>query len=410
MMRAALCIGILSALVCVGRSDRHDTDEDHTHQATALNSLSLVSSANKEFTYHLYRKLAAHTDSQGKNIFFSPKSVSVALAALSVGARGETHQQLFSGLGFNSSELTQANVDEAFHALLDRANKMSQKDTNEGTALFVDHDFTPHPEFLDVLNKSYFTEGFNVNFTNTVESSNTINRYVAEKTNGKIDNLVDNLNADTIMFLISYIYFKGNWDTSFNPELTKKDEFMVDENTKVPVEMMNMKEDVDIYHDQNINTTVLHLPFNSSSSMLLLLPDDMATLEKAICPGFVTKWLKWMKSRRYNIHVPKFSIKTSYMLNDVLIEMGMTDMFNEHADLSGIAVGKKLVVSEVVHKATLDVDEVGATATAATGIKIMPMSFHHTPILMFNRPFMVVITDRVTEDTLFVGKIINPNI
>ncbi|XP_053277687.1 hibernation-specific plasma protein HP-55 [Pleuronectes platessa] len=413
MMRAALCIWILSAVVCVGRSHHHAEHHDvkvPTDQDTAPNSVSLVSSANKGFTYRLYRKLAAHSDSEGKNIFFSPKSVSLALAALSVGARGETHQQLFNGLGFNSSELTQANVDEAFQVLLEQANKTSHQDTSEGTAVFVDRGFTPNLDFLYVLKKSYLADGFNVDFTNTVESANTINSYVAEKTKGKIDKLVESLDADTIMYLISYIYFKGKWDKPFDPKMTRKDEFIVDENTKVPVEMMNMEEDVDIYYDQAINTSVLHLPFNSSSSMLLLLPEDMATLENAICPGHVTKWLKWMKRREYDIYLPKFSIKTSYNLKDALIEMGMTDMFDTRADLSGIAEGKNLLVSEVVHKATLDVDEVGATATAATGIGIMLYSFHHIPVLKFNRPFMLVIIDRATESTLFVGKIINPNV
>ncbi|KAF0033488.1 hibernation-specific plasma protein HP-55 [Scophthalmus maximus] len=410
MMRAALGIWILSAVVCVGRShhhiDHHDQVKDQADQDTAL---SLVTSANKDFTYRLYRKLAAHADSQGKNIFYSPKSVSVALAALSVGARGETHQQLFRGLGFNNSLLTQANVDEAFHTLLERVNNMSQEDTSEGTALFVHNNFKPHPDFLDVLKKSYLAEGFNVDFTNTIDSANTINSYVAEKTHGKIDKLVDTLDASTVMYLISYIYFKGKWQNPFDPQNTKDDEFTVDENTKVPVQMMNMEKEVDVYYDQAINTSVLHLPFNSSYSMMLLLPDDMATLENAICPGHVTKWLKWMKSRKYDIFVPKFSIKTSYKLNDVLTEMGMTDMFGDTANLTGISEGQKLAVSEVVHQATLDVDEAGATATAATGIGIMLMSFYSVPVLKFNRPFMVLVTDRTTEDTLFVGKIINPN-
>ncbi|XP_018524233.1 serpin A3-5 [Lates calcarifer] len=407
MMRAALNIWILSAVVCVGRGHHHH--EHQTDQETVPNtsSVSLVAAANKEFTYRLYRKLAAHADSQGKNIFYSPRSVSIALAALSVGARGETHQQLFSGLGFNNSQLTQANVNEAFQTLLGRA---SNENTSEGTAVFVDNRFKPNPDFLDVLKQSYSAEGFNVDFTKTTESADTINKYVADKTKGKIDKLVETLDENTVMYLISYIYFKGMWQTPFNPRLTTNDEFIVDENTKVPVQMMNMEEDVEIYYEQAINTSVLHLPFNSSYSMLLMLPDNMADLENVICPGHITKWLKWMKSRRYDIYVPKFSIKASYKLNDVLTEMGMTDMFGDHADLSGISEGQKLAVSEVVHQATLDVDEAGATATAVTGIGITLLSFRHVPVLKFNRPFMVVVVDRTTEDTLFMGKIVNPNI
>ncbi|XP_040010983.1 serine protease inhibitor 2.1-like [Xiphias gladius] len=414
MMRATLGVWILSAAICVGRGHHclgtgqvKDQADQHTAHDHSASSASLVNSANKEFTYHLYRKLAAHADSQGKNIFFSPISVSVALAALSVGARGETHRQLFRGLGFNSSILTQANVDQAFHALLKIAK--SHEETNEGTAVFVDNSFKPHAEFLDVLKQSYFADGFNIDFTNTTDSANTINRYVAEKTRGKIDKLVDSLDPNTVMYLISYIYFKGKWQTPFEPELTKEDEFIVDENTKVPVQMMNMEEDIEYYYDQPINTSVLHLPFNSSYSMLLLLPGDMATLENVISPAHVAKWLKWMKSRRYDIYVPKFSIKSSYKLNDVLTEMGMTDMFDDHADLSGISDLQRLAVSEVVHKATLDVDEAGATATASTGMSITLLSLRLIPALKFNRPFMVIITERNTQETLFIGKIINPN-
>jgi len=410
MMRAGLGIWILSAVVCVGRGHHHEGHSQDAALDSSADSVSLVTSANKEFAYRMYRKLAAHAESQGKNIFYSPASLSIALAALSVGARGETHRQLFSGLGFNNSLLTQTVVDQSIRTLLERANKTSQEDISEGTAVFVDGRFKPQPEFLDVLKQSYFADGFEVDFTKTTDSANTINKYVEEKTNGKIDKLVENLDPSTVMYLISYIFYKGKWATPFDPELTKEDTFTVDGTTKVPVQMMNMERRFDTYYDQAINTSVLHLPFNNSYSMLLLLPDEMETLESVICPSHVTKWLKWMKSRTYDIYVPKFSIKTSYSLKDVLIEMGMTDMFGDQADLSGISEGQKLVVSEVVQKAALDVDEAGATAAAATGIGITLMSFRHIPVLKFNRPFMVLITDRTTENILFMGKIINPNI
>lgn len=234
---------------------------------------------------------------------------------------------------------------------------------------------------------------------------------------------------------------------------------------QVSVQMMNNEKRFQIYHDQMLNTSVLHLPFNSSHSMLLLLPEDMAKLENAISPGHVTKWLKWMKfrfgkwrinhkplivdvesitlplcmspylfPRKYKVYIPKFSIKTSYSLKNVLTEMGMADMFNDRADLSGIAEEQDLVVSDVrmwninnvnnehifrhcsyawyflqvVHQATLDVDEAGATAAAATGAIITLYSFQYVPVLKFNRPFMVIITDHSTDNILFVGRITNP--
>lgn len=142
--------------------------------------------------------------------------------------------------------------------------------------------------------------------------------------------------------------------------------------------------------------------------------------------------------RTYKVYIPKFSIKTSYSLKEVLEGMGMTDMFGDRANLTGISEGKLAVsevgikyvmaqkqketsphveftdvftiVLQVVHQATLDVDEAGATAAAATGVGIMLMSLRHTPVLKFNRPFMAIITERGTNNILFLGKIIDPTI
>ncbi|XP_054906508.1 serine protease inhibitor A3M-like [Poeciliopsis prolifica] len=409
MLSAPLVLWILSALVCVGRSHHHighGEKAQNTAPDDGNNKISLVTSANKEFAFRLYRKLAGHAASQGKNIFFSPLSVSTALAAVSVGARGETHQQLFRGLGFSSSQLVQTDVDQAFRTFF--AN--TSQDVSQGTAVFVGSILKPKPEFLEALKQSFSAEGFSVDFTKTTESADAINQYVSNKTNGKINKLVESLDPDTVMYLLSFIYYKGKWETPFDPQDTRQDVFRVEENTEVQVQMMEMEEDVNTYHDQAINTSVLHLPFNDSYSMLLLLPENMTILENNISPARVNKWLKWMKTETYKIYVPKFSIKTSYKLNDVLTEMGMADMFGHRADLGGIAEGQKLCVSEVVHQATLDIDESGATAAAATGISFVPLSFHYVPELKFNRPFMVVITDRTAENMLFMGKIVNPNI
>ncbi|XP_031177362.1 alpha-1-antitrypsin-like protein CM55-SI [Sander lucioperca] len=422
MMRAVVGLWVLSAVICVGRGHHHADHHlghgnDKTVQDTVVvvgaNVVSLVHEANREFSFRLYRQLAAHADSQGKNIFFSPVSVSAALAALSVGAQGDTHSQLFIGLGFNSSLLTQTDVDRAFQMFLQRPNNTSQEDASEGTAVFVDDRFKPKPEFLQTLKQSYFADGFSVDFTKARESADSINKYVEEKTNGKIDKLVESLAPSTVMYLLSYIYYKGKWATPFDPELTKQDDFNVDDNTKVPAVMMNMKDHFHVHQDGELKTTVLQLAFNSSYSMLLMLPDFMATLENAICPHRVTRWLKATRPRKYDVYIPKFSIKTSYNLNDVLSQMGMTDMFGGRANLRGISEEQSLLVSDVVHKATLDVDEAGAEASAATGVLIGLTGVLNpvpVPVLKFNRPFMVIITERTTEKILFLGKIINPTI
>lgn len=215
-MHGTWCVWILSLMVCVAVG-QHNMGQDKvggpTEQDSSADngsaSVPLVTAANREFSFSLYRRLAAQADSQGRNIFFSPLSVSVALAALSVGARGETHRQLFGGLGFNGTSLSQRDVDQAFRSLFEKSMKMSDGVTREGTAVFVDNLFKPRPEFLETLKQSYFADGFEVDFSKSTESANTINKYVEEKTSGKIKKLVGDLDPSTVMYLISYIYFKG---------------------------------------------------------------------------------------------------------------------------------------------------------------------------------------------------------
>lgn len=207
MMRAAVSVWVLAALVCGGSSI---PIEQVAQNAAVDSGVSLVSTGNKDFAFQLYRKLAAHADSQGKNVFYSPSSVSLALAALSAGARGKTHKQIFAGLGFNDTLLTQKAVNEAFHDLLESGDKESKEAKSEGTAVFLDDNFKAKPEFLDVLKKSYFADGFTVDFAQTQPTIDTINKYVSDMTNGKINKMVEGLSENTIMYLLSYITFKGN--------------------------------------------------------------------------------------------------------------------------------------------------------------------------------------------------------
>lgn len=362
---------------------------------------------NTEFAFNLFKHLTAQPDTQGKNVFFSPMSVTLALAALSEGAGGQTHRQLFNGLGFNSTVLTQEEVSEAFETLLSTARNSS--DMNIGGALFVKDDFKINPNFLESLKEFYLSEGFSIDFTKSAEATNTINKHVGENTGGKINNLVKDLDPSTVMYLLSYIYYKGKWKVPFDPKDTKEGTFQVNDQTTVNVQMMLLEDTFRSYYDQEISTTVLHLNYNDSNAMILALPEKgLTTLEGVICKDHLTKWRKWMKPKKYMIAIPKFSIETSYSLQNILNEMGMTDMFTDRANFSGIAEGLKVKVSEVVHKATLDVDEFGTTAAAATGANIVPLSFQRIPFLKFDRPFMVLIFDTVTNSIVFMGRIVDP--
>ncbi|KAK3538842.1 hypothetical protein QTP86_015969 [Hemibagrus guttatus] len=371
------------------------------------NKIEALNEVNSDFAFRLYKSIASGAQSQ--NVFFSPLSVSTALAALSLGAGGETHQQLLSGLGFNSSVFTSKEMHQAFLDLLQNFNQRTGVDLNVGTAVYVNETFKPHPEFLENLKRFYLSEGFSVDFKKTTETSNQINKYISEKTHGKISKFIENLDPRTIMYLLSYIYFKGKWSIPFDPRDTQKDQFHVDEETTVPVQMMFVKDDFDIYHDHQLSVRVLRLNYNDSFSMILALPlDNITLLEEALHPHHINKWQKWMSERQCSIFLPKLSLKTSYSLNSILSEMGFMDIFTAKANFSGIS-DQNMLVSEAVHKATLDVDEAGTKATAVTGIGLIPYSGRFfAEVLKFDRPFMIFIVDQQTKNVLFMGKIVNP--
>ncbi|KAJ8380703.1 hypothetical protein SKAU_G00014810 [Synaphobranchus kaupii] len=353
-----------------------------------------------------------YQDILSKNVFFSPLSVSVALAALSLGARGKTHQQLFEGLGFNGTDITAEEVNQAFQHIHQDLNEKTDVDLSLGNALFIDKKFKPLPEFLESMKLYYQSEGFNTDFSNVEQATEQINKYVEEKTKGKITKLVEEVDPQTVMYLINYIYFKGKWEIPFDPKNTKEDQFHVDDKTSVPVQMMYEEDKFHIFHDEEISAHVLQLHYNESVSMMLVLPEKaLQGLEEGVCKKHLKKWTTSVRKRTYRVYVPKLSLKTSYQLKEILSGMGITEIFKKSANLTGISEQGNFVVSKVIHKATLDMDEAGTTATAVTGIEIMATSIRFpvpVPVLKFDRPFMVFVLNLETRSILFMGKIVNP--
>ncbi|KAF5901023.1 serine protease inhibitor 2.1-like, partial [Clarias magur] len=391
------------ALIYTGANGSPEQQSDADGNKSKIQALNEV---NSDFAFRLYKSVVSGAPSQ--NVFFSPLSVSTALAAVSLGAGGETHQQLLSGLGFNGSAFTNQEMHQAFLDLLQNLNQRSGVDLDVGTAVYVHDTFKPYPEFLENLKRFYLSDGFSVDFTKTTETTNQINKYLNEKTHGKISNFIENLDSSTIMSLLSYIYFRSKWSIPFNPKRTREDQFHVDKERTVPVQMMSKWGYFDGYYDPQLSVRVLRLDYNDSFAMILALPDTNIThLEETLRPHHLTKWQKSMTVSDYSIYLPKLSLKTSYSLINILAEMGLKDMFTAKANFSGIS-DKNLLVSEVQHKATLEVDEAGTEATAVTEIKLLVGSTGRTITLKFNHPFMIFIVDQKSNNVLFMGKIVNP--
>ncbi|KFV74851.1 Plasma serine protease inhibitor, partial [Struthio camelus australis] len=362
-----------------------------------------------DFAFRFYKQ--AISEEADKNVFFSPISISTAFAMLALGAKSTTLAQIFEGLGFGS--VAQAHIEdihESFHKVLAVLNCTDVNITlNIGNALFTAIGVEPLEAFLKHTRQFYDAEFFSSNFHNEGGAKMQINNYVKEKTKGKIPELIDYLDGNTIMVLINYIYFKAAWEKRFDPECTYEDDFFVNINTSVSVNMMRRETNYSSYYDQDLSCEVVELPYQGTARALLILPDDgkMKQVEDALSKETICKWDSKLETRRVNLHLPRISISGSYEVETLFKKMGITDVFSSNADLSGITGSHGLHVSRAIHKALLEVDEAGTEAAGATAIIIRKV-LHPSVTIKFNRPFIILISDKTTSVTLFMGKIVNP--
>ncbi|NWZ69982.1 SPA3F inhibitor, partial [Acrocephalus arundinaceus] len=362
-----------------------------------------------DFVFRFYKQ--ASSKEADKNVFFSPMSISTAFAMLAVGAKSTTLSQIFEGLGFdNLTETRISDVHESFHKVLSVLNCADVNITlNIGNALFTATGYELQESFLQNTKEFYDAEFFSSDFHKPEEATKQINKYVEEKTNGKIPELVDHLDPSTVLVLLNYIYFKAAWETSFDPSNTYEDDFFVNTNVSVRVNMMNRDSILNMYDDQDLSCVVVELPYQGTARALLILPDDgkMKQVEDALSKETVCKWDSKLMTRRLNLQLPKFSISGSYDVKTLFEQMGITEVFSDNADLSGISGNRDLQVSQAIHKALLEVDEAGTEAAGATAIIVNRGSFISNTI-KFNRPFLILISDKKTGTTLFMGKIVDP--
>nr|XP_012594097.1 kallistatin isoform X2 [Microcebus murinus] len=348
---------LLAALLALSHGHLHPQHKgqggtNSSHQqvpGTDEGSPSLrIAPGNTNFALRFYHLIAS--ESPKKNIFFSPLSISAALAMLSLGARSHSQTQMLQGLGFNLTELSESDIHGGFQHLLHNLNLPSRElAMHVGSALFLNQDLPFLPKFLNETTAFYESRLFHTDFSDTVGTTQLINNHVKQETQGKIVDLVSKLSTDTLMVLVNYVYFKGK-----------------------------MKE-----------------------------------LEEVLTPEMLRRWNNLLQKRNFyrklELHFPKFSISGSYTLHQILPKLGFHDLFSPRANFSGITGQLKLQAPKSFHKATLDVNEAGTQATAATSSSTRFLSAQHSHrVLWFNRPFFLVILSGSTQSVLFLGKVVDP--
>jgi serpin B len=370
---------------------------------------------NTAFAFDLYQALRGE---QG-NLFYSPYSISLALAMTYAGARGETEQQMADTLHFI---LSQDSLHPAFNSLdqqLASRGKGAKGKDDQGfrlnivNAIWGQQDYKFLSDYLDVLAENYGAGLRLLDFINEPEESRvTINDWVSDQTEGKIKDLIPQgvIDALTRLVLTNAIYFNAAWLNPFNEKMTHDGTFHLLDGSEVTVPMMHQTESFGYAEGEGYQA--VELPYDGSQlSMVILLPEpgNFASFEQSLDADYVGAILTALADKQVALTMPKFEFESEFSLTDTLAAMGMPVAFSDKADFSGMTGNRELSITDILHKAFVSVDESGTEAAAATAVVVGLTAVPAQPVqVTLDRPFIFLIRDIETGTILFVGRVMNP--
>ncbi|XP_036061545.1 corticosteroid-binding globulin [Onychomys torridus] len=376
--------------------------------STAESSMSPhrgLAPTNVDFAFNLYHHLS--NLEPHKNILISPVGVTTALAMMSLGTLGPTKTQLLQDIGFNLTEISEAEIYQKFQQL---SHLLSQSDSNlemsMGNSMFLNQNLKLKDSFLTDIAPYYKSEAVTTDFNDWSKASKQINKNVENKTQGKITHVFSDQESPAALILVNYIFVKGMWELPLNPENTRDADFHVNETSTVKVPMMFQSGNMGYLHDSKIPCQVVKMRYLGNGTTFFILPDQgqMDTVIAALNKDTIERWDTLLKKRWVNLYIPKFSMSGTYDLEEALAGMGITDLFTSQSAFSNITKNFPLKPLKVVHKAMLQLDETGGLHVATT--EASPVSEPLT--INFNRPFIVLMFDNFTWSSLLFGKIMNP--
>jgi serpin B len=350
-------------------------------------ALPLAASGPNQFAANTYNQLAR---TKG-NLVFSPVSISTVLAMALEGARGKTAEEMRTVLNSPPGP-----------ALLD---KLKGDDLLLAQALWMDRGFPLLPDFVEALRAQYHAPPTPAEFSTNPEAARAaINRWTSEQTKDKIRELFapGSLDRSTRLVLSSAIYFNGKWRSKFDPKETRNAPFHSQGGAEVETPFLNQT--ARFPYAETASAQVLEMPYgNGALAFDVILPKAGAAM-----PGMdadsLSAWLGHLQTKQVQVALPKFRAESSFGLRETLSAMGMPSAFTGAADFSGMDGKHDLAISQVVHKAYIDVSEEGTEAAAATGGVVSLTAFAPPAVFRADHPFLFLIRDTASGAILFAGR------
>ncbi len=406
-----LYIMFFSIFLLIGCFDNVvDTLTENIDKPAVVPIDSDVSTANTKFGFDLFKEI--WKTEQNQNIFISPFSVSTVLTMTLNGASGETEQAMTDTLQLQN--IGNDAINNSFRRLLQQFQTSDPEVTlTIANSLWANQDYQFKQDFLQ-RNESYFEAEISTLDFLDPNTLNTINQWVNTNTNGKIPEILEEIESNAVLFLINAIYFKGAWQTEFDPAKTQNGDFYLTDGSTTQVPMMSRQGMFSIYYGDNV--AAINLPYGEGRiGMYIFLPSQASNLNDFVGALNTADWENWLTQFReqdISIRIPKFKIEYGTKeLNDALTSLGMGVAFDEdRADFSRMATLEKpsanLYIDKVAHKTFIEVNEEGSEAAALTsvtiGVKSLPRMF------IVNQPFFFAIRDNETQTVLFMGVVVHP--
>jgi len=408
------CGGIPGMQQARGESVRSSKPRVAAPEVAAPDLAELVG-GNSAFAFDLYQALRE----KDGNLFYSPYSISLALAMTYAGARGETERQMAGALHLI---LPQERLHPAFNSLdqaLASRGQGAQGQVGEGfrlnvvNAIWGQQGYQFLPAFLDLLAENYGAGLRAVDFASAPEEARgTINEWVSQQTEGRTEDLIPQgtLDALTRLVLTNAIYFNAAWADAFEAAQTQEGPFHLLDGSQASVPLMRQTDGFGYAEGEGYQA--VELPYDGRElAMVVMLPraGEFERFESALDAGRVEQIIGSLEYQQVRLTMPRFEFESGFSLKEALAALGMAEAFTEQADFSGMTGQRELFIEEVVHKAFVSVDENGTEAAAATAVMMAPTAAVEEPVeITMDRPFMFLIRDLETGAILFVGRVVEP--
>jgi serpin B len=401
-----LTIAVSAAMLITGCGESITEPDPITELPRALTLAEReVIAASNEFAFGLLSQV--NGEQPGENIFLSPLSASMALGMTMNGARGETFDAMRGTLGFG--DLSQPEINESYRGLIDLLLGLDPRvELAIANSIWYRDTYSFEQPFFDATSTYFDAEVAGLNFADPA-SLDRINSWVDDKTNGKIDKILNEIKPDDVMYLINAIYFKGDWTTQFDKADTRDAPFYGSSGEEVvsTVKMMRRDGGFDMYRGDGFR--VADLSYGGGAfSMTVILPDRDVDVNDVVEALDTQRWAEMtagFTKTEMDLHLPRFRLEYEKSFVDALTALGMGIAFGPGQDFTGMSSANPFI-SNVVQKTFVDVNEEGTTAAAVTVVTMTVTSA--PPAFIVDRPFIFAIRERLSGAILFIGKMMVP--